>query len=159
MLNIKLDHGWAGQLDRYWRHTWSWLTPVLSMLDINVVRGWCTMLDQGLTSHHGWSSLISSMIVVDEAWYQAWSRLMKCKPWWSMMRQPWSSIMKYQAWYIKVDVSSIIYQAWTRVDEPSTFIKREAWSKLIAHQPLIKIATKHEQGLMSHQPWLSMWDF
>ena len=60
------------------------------------------MLDQG------WR-----VVMVDRGWCHAWSYLMKC--------QPRSSMVKDQAWYFIHDHGW--YQAWTKVEEPSTLIK------------------------------------
>ena len=144
MLDIKLDHGWAGQLDhgwagqlyQYWYHAWSWLISVLFMLDINVVRGWCIMLDQGLIEvdikpDRTWRSMISSLIKLDASYA------------------------------IMVDVSNMIYHdasSMNKVDKPS-ILMRQALSRLIVHQPLINLDINIDQGLMNRQPWSSMWDF
>ena len=45
-----------------------WLTPVLFMVDVD--ERWFNVIN-------GWSRFISSVIVLDEVWYHAWTRFMK----------------------------------------------------------------------------------
>ena len=136
-IDIKLEHGWAGQLDQYWYHTWSWLTLILFMLvDMDVVRGWRIMLikfDQAWSSmmkYHGWSSLMHHT----RPWlmhYQAWNIMMHQV---EQLLTNWTLINLEASSLMKVDRSSTLvqawYQVWTRFGDPSTLMNHQTWSSI-----------------------------